>query len=102
MLLTGPCARSDWSKRMFYQSIKHRKSECHVDQFTFRIHYRAYYTHYTVIKHSGHLRILEHSCSQMPVVFYRSAIHGLSSDAVLSVRRCFIVVKLVSELQFNS
>ena len=47
--------------------------------------------HYTVIKHSGHLRTLEifentrlqlvfstfPSCSQMPVVFFHSVIHGL-------------------------
>ena len=41
--------------------------------------------HYTVIKHSGHLRTLEKclrlvfstfpSCSQMPIVFYHSVIH---------------------------
>ena len=74
-------------KPMFYQSIKHKKA-CFIVFATLPLYHKAN-EKYTVIKHSRHLRTLlkcrKHSpvlcsfpsCSQIPVVFYHSVIHGL-------------------------
>ena len=54
-ILTSHCARSDWSKPMFYQSIKHRKGVL----FCFhRANEEVEASCYTMIKHFGHSRTL--------------------------------------------
>ena len=68
---------SDWSKLMFYQSIKHRK----VGFIVFRplplyheANEEAKAMYYTVIKHSRHLGTLKKCRKHLPVahVFYIS------------------------------